>query len=1222
MSQMLDDTVADLRRANAELQQKLDARTAELSEALEQQTATAEVLQVINSSPGDLTPVFNAMLEKAMHLCEAAFGMLWTYDGECLHAVAMHGVPRAFADFAREPLRPGLETGLGRVLRGERLIHIADIKAGEAYRSGDRLRVATVELAGARTLLLVPLRKDDALLGIFSIYRQEVRPFTDKQIALLQNFAAQAVIAMENARLITETREALEQQTATAEVLEVINSSPGDLVPVFDAILEKAHALCEAAFGTLMIRDGQRFYAAVLRGVPAPFEEVLRRGFEPHPGTPLSRLLCGEPLIHIFDLAQVAPLLPDDSVPRAGVELGGTRTLLMVPLVRDEELLGVISAYRQEVRPFTDKQIGLLQNFAAQAVIAMENARLLGELRQRTDDLQESLDYQTATSDVLKVISRSTFDLQPVFETIVETATRLCEADSANITNREGEALRVVATFAISPEHDSFLRSRLLPIGRGSIAGRAALERQVVHIHDIAADPEYTMTEAVTLAKRRTLLGVPLLREGVVVGTINLGRQRVQPFTDRQIELVRTFADQAVIALENARLITETREALDQQTATNEVLEVINSSPGDLAPVFETMLEKAMRLCTAAFGYLLTYDGERFQTVAHHGLPPRFAEYLPRMDQPGSTGAYARILGGAPLVHVTDLMDEDVYRTSSLRQALVDLGGARTGLIVALRKEEALLGILTIYRQEVRPFSDKQVALLQNFAAQAVIAMENARLITETREALEQQTATAEVLQVINSSPGDLAPVFDAILEKAHSLCGAAFGALLAYEGEHLHAVATHGVPEPFAAIIRRTFSLHSDNPVMRLIRGEERLVHIPDLAEVDARLPADPVRRAAVGLGGIRTLLVVPLRKDNTVLGVITAYRQEVRLFSDKQIALLQNFAAQAVIAMENARLLTETREALEQQTATAQVLQVINSSPGDLAPVFDAMLEKALTLCGAAFGILWTYDGEMFHAAALQGVPSTAADLFTRGPHPVGPDNTHGILLRGDPVVHITDAAATEAYRSGDPLRRAVVDLSGARTLLGVPMRKDGVLLGAFDIYRQEVRPFSEREIALLQNFAAQAVIAMENARLLDQIRQRQAELRTTFDNMADGVAMFDEDLRLTAWNRNFQELLDLPDALLSERPNYADYVRILADRGEFGTEDIEAELSRRLEHIDQELRLERTRPDGRVIGYAAMRCRMAGSCSSTATSQSASDPRPRSGTLGTPPKPPIAT
>ena len=286
----------------------------------------------------------------------------------------------------------------------------------------------------------------------------------------------------------------------------------------------------------------------------------------------------------------------------------------------------------------------------------------------------------------------------------------------------------------------------------------------------------------------------------------------------------------AVCGAELDQRTAERDEAIDQQTATAEVLQVINSSPGDLAPVFDAMLEKAMRLCAAAFGYLETYDGEHFHPVATQGLPAAFAEYLPQRDAPGSSGSYAQIMSGAPYVHVADLREGETYHISPLRQALVDLGGARTSILVALRRDDVLLGSLVIYRREVRPFSEKEIALLQNFAAQAVIAMENARLLAETREALEQQTATAEVLQVINSSPGDLAPVFDAILEKAHSLCGATLGSLVLRDGERLRAVATHGYPEEFAAVAREGGPIQMFTSFARLLQGK-RLVHIPDAA-------------------------------------------------------------------------------------------------------------------------------------------------------------------------------------------------------------------------------------------------------------------------------------------------------------------------------------------------------------------------------------------------------
>src|SRR5947199_5873334 len=316
---------------------------------------------------------------------------------------------------------------------------------------------------------------------------------------------------------------------------------------------------------------------------------------------------------------------------------------------------------------------------------------------------------------------------------------------------------------------------------------------------------------------------------------------------------------------------------------------------------------------------------------------------------------------------------------------------------------------------------------------------------------------------------------------------------------------------------------------------------------------------------------MAAALRKDGRLFGTLAAYRQEVRPFSDKQIALLQNFATQAVIAMENARLITETREALEQQTATAEVLQVINSSPGDLARVFDAMLEKACRLCEAAYGMLYSYEDNTYRTMAVHNLPPAYAKSL-EGAIVAGKRNALGRLASGERIVHIADLRDDEAYRTRDSLRVASVELGGARTYVVVPLLKDDFMVGAIAAYRQEVRRFSDKQIALLENFAAQAVIAIENARLLNEIRQRQAELRVTFDNMGDGVVMFDEHLRLAAWNRNFQEVLDLPDAVLAMHPTYAEYLRILAERGEFGTEDIEAELSRRLERMDQEFRSER--------------------------------------------------
>jgi class 3 adenylate cyclase len=502
--------------------------------------------------------------------------------------------------------------------------------------------------------------------------------------------------------------------------------------------------------------------------------------------------------------------------------------------------------------------------------------------------------------------------------------------------------------------------------------------------------------------------------------------------------------------------------------------------------VFDAMLERAMRLIGAAFGIANTYDGKQFRTAALQRVPPALADlWSSAPPEPGPNSALTRLASGEDVVHIEDYSAYRAYKADEPRaKALVEVGGVRTYLAVPLRKDGQLLGTIAAYRQEVRPFTNKQIALLQNFAAQAVIAMENARLITETREALEQQTATAEVLGVINSSPGDLAPVFDAMLEKATTLCEAAFGTMFTYDGGCLNAVALRGVPAAFAEVLKAPVHPDPGAALYRIVEGEPFVRHEDVAIEAAYRGPAGT---PLVKLGGARSTLAVPLRKDDELVGAFAIYRQEVRPFTDKQITFLQNFAAQAVIAMENARLITETREALAQQTATAEVLGVINSSPGDLTPVFDAILEKALFICEAAFGVLWTKDDEFYRAAALRGVPPAYAEFVTREPRGGEPGGALGRLARGEALVHVPDNASSTL----DQMARTHADLTGARTVLAVPLRKDDVLLGAFVIYRQEVRPFSDKQITILQNFAAQAVIAMENARLLGELRKRTEEV-----------------------------------------------------------------------------------------------------------------------------------
>jgi signal transduction histidine kinase len=562
----------------------------------------------------------------------------------------------------------------------------------------------------------------------------------------------------ELAALKAERDEALDRQAATSEILRAIAATPSDAEGTLHKIAQITFRLFAAVGVSFDIAEGDEYALAI--GIGRGAEQTMAALRAPsatrhpvQPGNLPGTVIRENRQVHLADLENLPPEIsgwPGPPILRAA----GIRTVVGTPLRREGVAIGVLIVYREELRPFAPDELELLQSFADQAVIGIENSRLLGELRGRTADLQEALEYQTAIGDVLKVISGSVFELQPVLETVVTTAALLCRAEKAILYRYEDGACRYAAGHSNEPEYERIERETPIYPDEGSVAGRAVLHRRSVQIVDALADPLYAAKDAARIGKARSMLGVPLLREGSPVGVLALARERVEPFSDKEIALVTTFADQAVIAIENARLIAETREALEQQTATAEVLGVINASPGDLMPVFDAMLKRALRFCDAASGHLYTYDGGLFRPTVMRG-DPEFSEWWHRHGPvkavPGG-GFLGHIMLGEPVVSIADVKETAGYREVPDFKALVDRSGLRSGVGVALRNDTGLRGAITIYRQEVQPFTDKQIALLQNFAAQAVIAMENARLITETREARDSAEAALRDLKVAQNS--------------------------------------------------------------------------------------------------------------------------------------------------------------------------------------------------------------------------------------------------------------------------------------------------------------------------------------------------------------------------------------------------------------------------------------------------------------------------------------
>jgi two-component system, NtrC family, sensor kinase len=787
---------------------------------------------------------------------------------------------------------------------------------------------------------------------------------------------------------------------------------------------------------------------------------------------------------------------------------------------------------------------------------------------------------------VLKIISRSSTDLETVLDTLVEAVARLCRADQAVMWRRQDDKYQVVAAHGFSQEAEAFVLAHPVLPGRGIVSGRAALERKPVQIADVLQDPQYTYNEGQKLAGYRTVLGIPLLREDALFGMFGIHRTRVEPFTDKEIELAASFADQAVIAIENARLFEELRDrqaelarSVDELTATGDVLKIISRSSVDLETVLDTLVETVARLCRADQSYMFRRRDELYYLVAARGLSDEAKEFIAAHPFAGDRGSLSgRVEFERRPVHIPDVLQDSEYTYQGQKAA-----GYRTMLGVPLLRGDELLGIFAINRTRVEPFTDKEIELAASFADQAVIAIENARLFEELRDrqaelarSVDELTATGDVLKIISRSSVDLELVLDTLVETAARLCRADPAYMFRRRDDMYHLVASRGLSEEAEKFVRaHPFPLDRSSIAGR-VTLERRAVHIADVLQ-DREYTLKEHQR----LAGYRTALGIPLLREQTLVGVFVLTRTHVDPFTSKEIELVQTFADQAVIAIENARLFDELRErqadlarSVDELTATGDVLKIISRSSVDLETVLDTLVETVARLCRADQAYLFRRQGDKNHLIASHGISAETKEFILTHPLPADSSTISGRVALERRPVHDPDVLQDPQYGYSEGRR-----LTGARTHLGIPLLREDTLLGIFITTRTRVEPFTDKEIELATTFADQAVIAIENARLFDELRDRQAELRTTFDNMGDGVVMFDAAGRLTAWNRNLQEMLDLPDDFLAQRPSYAEYFRYLAERGEYSA-DLEAELGRRIEDTRREMRFERTRPDGRVI------------------------------------------